>query len=132
MDESKQRDLGLLVLRVGIGGMFVAHGVPKLIGGPKRWIKVGEAMANLGIDFAPAFWGLAAGLAETAGGLLLAVGFAFRPACAALLFTMIVASIRHLTDGDGFGKSSHAIESAILFLSLLWIGPGRYRPRKST
>ena len=44
---------------------------------------------------------------------------------------MIVASTRHLVAGDGFGKSSHAIEAAILFLSLLWIGPGRYRLRRS-
>lgn len=131
MNDEKQRDLGLLVLRAGIGAMFVGHGLPKLLGGPQRWTTVGEAMAYLGLDFAPAFWGLCAGLAECVGGLLLAAGVAFRPACAALLFTMIVASTRHLVAGDGFGKSSHAIEAAILFLSLLWIGPGRYRLRRS-
>jgi putative oxidoreductase len=68
-----------------------------------------------------------AAFAELGGGLLLALGVAFRPACALLLCTMIVASARHLSQGDGFGKSSHAIEAGILFLSLLLIGPGAYR-----
>jgi putative oxidoreductase len=130
MDEGKHRDLGLLVLRVGIGGMFVGHGLPKLMGGPARWTQVGEAMGNLGIDVAPAFWGFAAAVSEFGGGLLLAAGIQFRAACALLLFTMIVASVKHVTGGDGFGKASHAIEAAILFLSLILIGPGRYRLRR--
>ena len=54
MNDEKQRDLGLLVLRAGIGAMFVGHGLPKLLGGPQRWTTVGEAMAYLGLDFASA------------------------------------------------------------------------------
>jgi putative oxidoreductase len=125
----RQRDLGLLVLRVGIGVMFMAHGWPKMAGGPEKWAALGSAMDTLGIGFAPAFWGFMAALAELVGGLLLALGVAFRPACALLLCTMIVASTKHLAAGDGFGKSSHAIEAGILFLSLLLIGPGAYRVR---
>ena len=123
----RQRDLGLLLLRVGIGAMFVGHGWPKMIGGPAKWEALGRAMEVFGIGFAPVFWGFMAAFAELGGGVLLALGIAFRPACALLLSTMIVASARHLTQGDGFGKASHAIEAAILFLSLLWIGPGAYR-----
>lgn len=130
MDEAKRRDLGLLVLRVGIGAMFMGHGWPKLIGGPERWTALGKAMANLGIDFAPTFWGFAAAISEFGGGLLLATGLLFRPACALLLCTMSVASTKHLTGGDSFGQASHAIEAAILFFALLLIGPGRYRLRR--
>jgi putative oxidoreductase len=125
----RQRDLGLLVLRVGIGVMFMAHGWPKMAGGPEKWAALGSAMDTLGIGFAPAFWGFMAALAEFGGGFLLVLGVAFRPACALLLCTMIVASAKHLAAGDGFGKSSHAIEAGILFLSLLLIGPGAYRVR---
>lgn len=132
MDEGKHRDLGLLVLRVGMGAMFIGHGLPKLLGGPKRWTQVGEAMGSLGIDFAPTFWGFAAAISEFGGGLLLAAGIQFRAACALLLCTMLVASTKHVIGGDGFGKSSHAIEAAILFLSLIFIGPGRYRLRRPT
>src|SRR5262245_13291062 len=116
----QRRDLGLLVLRVGIGAMFMAHGWPKLIGGPAKWETLGTATQVVGIAFAPVFWGFMAAIAELGGGLLLALGVAFRPACTLLLCTMIVASTKHLAQGDGFGKASHAIEAAILFLSL-WL-----------
>jgi putative oxidoreductase len=43
-----------------------------------------------------------------------------------LLATMVVASVMHLQDGDGFTKSSHAIEAAIVFAALILIGPGRF------
>ena len=33
----KYRDIGLLFLRIGIGVMFIMHGLPKLIGGPEKW-----------------------------------------------------------------------------------------------
>jgi putative oxidoreductase len=68
-----------------------------------------------------------AAVAEAGGGLCLALGILFRPALALLLSTMVVAVAFHLDRGDGFGKASHAIEAAILFGSLLWIGPGRHR-----
>ena len=32
----KYRDIGLLILRVGIGIMFMIHGLPKLTAGPKH------------------------------------------------------------------------------------------------
>ena len=132
MDDAKRRDLGLLILRVGMGGMFVGHGLPKMLGGPERWAALGRNMTHFGIDFAPTFWGFMASFAELGGGVMLALGVAFRPACALLLATMVVASTKHLVGGDGFGKASHAIEAAIVFLSLLLIGSGRYafRPRR--
>ena len=33
----RYRDLGLLVMRVGLGLSFMAHGWPKLVGGPETW-----------------------------------------------------------------------------------------------
>jgi putative oxidoreductase len=123
----RRRDLGLLVLRLGIGAMFVGHGLPKLLGGVKRWQTVGEAIGVLGIHFAPTCFGLAAALSEFCGGILLAAGLAFRPACALLLTTMVVATLHHVHRGDGFATASHAVEAAILFASLLLIGPGAWR-----
>ena len=118
-------DLGLLLLRVGIGVMFTVHGYPKLIGGPEMWAKIGGVMEIVGLDFAPAFWGFLAAVAEAVGGQLLALGLFFRVACALLLGTMLIATAMHLGSGDGFDKYSHALESAFLFLGLLFSGPGR-------
>lgn len=121
------RDLGLLLLRVGIGGMFMFHGWPKLAGGAAKWEKLGaSAMGHFGIDFAPTFWGFAAAASEFFGGLLIAVGYAFRPSLLLLTITMVVAASSHLLGGDKFGKASHAIEAGILFLSLILIGPGKF------
>ena len=122
----RTHDLGLLLLRVGIGVMFTLHGYPKLTGGMEAWTQVGGTMKLVGINFAPAFWGFLAAAAEAVGGQLLAIGLFFRVACVFLLGTMIMATIMHLSSGDDFNAYSHALESAILFLSLAFIGPGRY------
>lgn len=122
----RYKHLGLLLLRIGIGIMFFFHGLPKLQGGTERWEKLGTNMQLLGIDFAPAFWGFMAGFAEGVGGILLMLGLFFRPVTLLLLFTMLIATARHAAAGDGFGGYSHALESGILFLSLFFIGPGKY------
>lgn len=119
--------LGLLILRIGIGTMFITHGAPKLWGGPEYWEAIGENMQYLGITFAPVFWGFMAGFAEAVGGLCLILGIFYIPACILLFITMIIASISHLAKGEGIGVASHAIEAAILFLSLIFIGSGKYR-----
>ncbi|PST84993.1 DoxX family protein [Pedobacter yulinensis] len=122
----KYRNTGLLLLRAGIGIMFMVHGLPKLMGGPEMWAQVGGAMKVVGIDFAPTFWGLLAAIAEGIGGFLLLIGLFFRPAAIALAFTMIIAAAMHLSNGDGMNGASHAIESAIVFIGLIFIGPGKY------
>ena len=123
---SKHRDLGLLILRIGIGFMMSFHGYPKILGGPDKWEQIGGAMSYIGIDILPVFWGLMASATEFLGGLLLMVGLATRPVCILLAFTMFVAASMHLGRGDGFGGASHAIELGILFVSLIFLGPGKY------
>lgn len=122
----KYRDHGLLLLRIGIGVMFITHGYPKLAGGPELWEKVGGALGNFGVTFAPKIWGFMAAISEAVGGLLLILGLFTRPACMMMAFTMIVAAAFHLNKGDGLQGASHAIESGIVFLSLLLIGPGKF------
>jgi putative oxidoreductase len=123
---SRYRDEGLLLLRLGIGVMFLLHGGPKLLAGPDKWQQVGGALQYLGVDFFPTFWGLLAALSEFGGGLCLIFGFMFRPACLLMTVTMAVATTMHFGRGDGLMGASHALESAILFVSLMLIGPGRF------
>lgn len=119
-------DIGQLMLRLGIGSMFIYHGAPKIFGGPEKWEKLGMAMTSVGIDFMPVFWGFMASCSEFFGALCLILGLFFRPAVSFMAITMAVAASMHLTRGDGFGVASHAIENGILFLSLIIIGPGKY------
>jgi putative oxidoreductase len=125
---SRNRDAGLLVLRLGLGGFFLwAHGWPKLAGGAEKWRGLGAAMEHVGIHFWPVVWGFLAMLAESLGAFLVAIGLFFRPACLALTFTMIIASIT-VASGKGadLPDAAHSIELAVVFLSLIFIGPGKY------
>ncbi len=119
-------DAGLLVLRLGIGIIFLFHGVPKLLGGPETWGKLGLAMGNLGITFYPVFWGFMAAVAEGVGGFFLIIGFLVRPSAGMMTFTMIVATSMHYFKGDGFGKYSHSLSLAVVFLALMIMGGGRW------
>jgi putative oxidoreductase len=125
-ESNKVRDIGLLILRIGLGAMFLFHGAPKLFGGPEMWSKIGGAAGNFGLTFLPAFWGFMAGVAEFGGGLAIMSGFLFIPGCILLIINLIVASSSHFHAGQGLGGASHAIEDGIVFLSLIFIGPGKY------
>lgn len=121
----RYRDEGLLILRIGIGIAFMCHGFPKLMAGPELWTKLGGALSALGVTIAPTFMGGLAALAEFGGGYLLVFGLFTRVACFFMFCTMVVATAWHVSNGDSFTKYSHALEAAILFFSLMFIGPGK-------
>ena len=122
----KYRNTGLLILRVGLGAMMMAHGFPKIMGGPEKWTALGATMTVVGIDFLPIFWGFMAAITEGLGGFLLLLGLFFRPVNMLLAFTMFIAALMHLNKGDGVLGASHAIELGIVFCALIFIGPGKY------
>ena len=122
----KFQDVDILILRIGIGVAFLFHGVPKLIAGPEMWTNLGGALGSLGFDFAPTTMGFLAALSESLGGLLLALGLFTPIASLFLFFTMLVATLMHISNGEPFMKYSHAFEAAILFLSLIFIGAGKF------
>ena len=126
------RDAGLLFLRVALGAFYIyAHGWHKLAGGIREWHELGLAVRYVGIHFLPVFWGLMAALSETLGCVLFILGFIFRAACILLFITLFVASAMILGKGQGWETASHPIELAILFFSLLFIGPGKYSVDKT-
>jgi len=120
------KNLGLLIIRLGLGIMFIYHGYPKLMGGPKSWEAVGTSTKYVGIYFLPVLWGFLAAIVETIGGFLLIIGWAFRPVCLLLVINLIVAAFYHFGTGGGLEQAAHAIEDAIVFAGLLFIGPGPY------
>ena len=123
------RNFGLLIIRIGLGIMFIFHGLPKLEGGVKSWEMTGSAANYVGIHFWHVAWGLAAACVETLGGFLLIIGLIFRPVCLLLLINLLVAaSFLYHQPGEAGGLmgASHAIEDAIVFAGLLFVGPGKY------
>jgi len=134
---SYQKDLGLLILRVGIGVMFIFHGIPKLLGGPEGW----EGLARFGLPFLPEgfiaiAFGFAAMATELLGGLLLALGKWHRISCAALAGVMLVATTTKLSSVTGIGDFAKnmgwPLELLIVFVALFFIGPGRYAVGKKS
>jgi putative oxidoreductase len=123
---NKYADAGLLILRIGIGTMFIYHGLPKIMGGPQGWGELGKVMGIFGINFMPQFWGFMAAFAEVIGGIAIILGVLMRPFCLLLVIDMVVATAMHLRKGDGLLVASHAIEMGIVFFSLIFIGAGRY------
>lgn len=106
--------------------MFILHGYPKMFGGPETWTEVGMAMQYLGIDFAPMFFGFMAGVAEFFGGIFLVLGLFFTPSVILLFLVMLVASVENIATADGLANYPHSIELAVVFLSLVFIGAGKY------
>ena len=125
-------DLGLLLIRVGMGASFCYfYGFAKLMGGPHMWEGIGSVMGKLGIHFYPVVWGFLAALSESLGAALIVLGIFTRTAAACLAFTMIMAVIHHVTAGDELVKASHAIEAGMVFLALMAAGSGKYAVRPS-
>lgn len=124
----KYRDYGLLVLRAGVGLMFViVHGLPKVRGGVPMWTGLGGAFNRIiGITFIPTFWGLMATASEFVGGLCLILGVFLRPACALMLFTITIAVTSIISGGYGFSAASQPFELGIVLLSLILSGPGKF------
>ena|SRR5437016_5375329 len=124
---SKYRDTGLLLLRIGLGVAFIAHGWPKVAGGKGTWVGLGSA-----VPFGPpVVWGFIAAVVETLGGLFFAIGFLFRPVSFLLFVQMVVAVSFHMRmmkpPMNEFQQGwSHAFELATVFLGMMFVGPGRY------
>lgn len=127
------RDIGLLIIRLGIGAStLVFHGYGKITGGAALWEKLGSNMKTFGIDLYPVFWGFMAAFSESICSALIIMGLFFRPATVLLSITMIVAVSTHLTlpagaDGAGWTAASHALELLAIYVGLFFVGPGKYR-----
>ena len=126
----KSQSIGLLILRIGIGVMFMLFGTAKFLGGEKALISVGEAMKLLGVTGDFKLWGTVAAATEIVGGAALITGALFRPLCVLLLFVMVMATAATVKRGDDFWttlrNAGHAVDMGFLFLGLLLVGPGRY------
>jgi putative oxidoreductase len=121
-------DIGLLLIRLVVGLTLAAHGAQKLFGwfGGYGLNGTGGFLETLG--FVPgrrhAFM---AGLTETGGGVLLALGLFTPLAAAVIVSVMFVAAVSaHL--GKGFFLSSGGYEYTLVLgvsgLSLAFTGPG--------
>ncbi len=124
---AKHADLGLLIGRLGVGAIFIVFGWHKLSGGQTAWTHYGHAMVSIGINFMPTVWGLVAAFSEFAGGILIVLGFVFRPAATLIALTMIVAFVSTFREhSHSFTQYSRPIEMFCIMIVFIFVGPGKY------
>ena len=122
--------VGLLVLRLVLGVIFIGHGAQKLFGsfgGPGLKGTAGF-FEQLGIK-PPYLMAVLAGLAEVVGGILVILGFLTPLATLALIGVMIVAVLTvHLKNGFFVTNGGYEFNLALagMALTLLIIGAGAY------
>ncbi len=124
---NKYRDVGLLILRIGVGFTFIfIHGYSKITAGVEGWRNYGAAMKSVGITFAPEFWGFMSAFAEFFGGILLFLGLLFRPAMILLIINMFIAFMSTFNRTGTILQTAWPLEILTLMVALFIIGPGKY------
>lgn len=121
-------DIGALVLRVGTGLVFAAHGVQHLFGwfGGPGLDGFGQLLGTLGFPAAKGF-ALVGGLSEIVGGLLLVLGLATPLGVAAAVGMMINAVLTlHLKLGFWATAGDLAVLVGLAAVAIALIGPGVY------
>ncbi|HAC80460.1 MAG: DoxX family protein [Candidatus Binatia bacterium] len=112
--------LGLLVLRLAVGGMMLTHGLPKL----QRLLEKPDQFPDpigLGPEVTLAF----AVFSEVICAVLIIAGAATRLAAIPLLITMLVAAfVTHA--GDPFNKMEPALLYGSCSLALVLTGAGKF------
>lgn len=114
------KSVGLLILRLGIGGMMLTHGLGKLSGFSDM---VGSFPDPIGLGQTPSL--VLAIFAEFFCALLLMVGFLTRLAAVPLVINMAVAAfIVHAE--DPWAKKEFALLYLVPALSLIFTGAGGF------
>ncbi|HWI92897.1 MAG TPA: DoxX family protein [Flavisolibacter sp.] len=119
--KSLNNDLALLVGRIAIAFLMLAHGIPKM-----QMLFSGDT-----IQF-PSVFGMSAGLslalavfAEVFCSILILVGFATRLATVPLIITMLVAVFSILA-AEVFAKKELAVLYLSAYVVLFFAGSGKY------
>ena len=123
-------DAGLLILRVLIGLIFVAHGGQKLFGwwsGPGLKGFTGW-MAAMGLKPA-SIWGLMGALSEFGGGVLITLGLLSPLGPLAVIGAMLMAiGLAHWSKGFWGQRGGYEYPLVLLIISAVLglVGPGSY------
>lgn len=118
--------LGILILRLTLGLIFVAHGLRQFFG----WFGGGgmeDVMKRLGLR-PPKLWASLSGLGNLAGGIMISLGAFTFLGCALIITTMIVATVT-LKAQSGFWERYGGYEYNLCVIgaavAIALIGPGQ-------
>jgi putative oxidoreductase len=119
-------DFGLLVLRLVLGGLFIAHGLDKLFGWFNGLGMDGTEAILRGFGYTePTILAWVTAISETAGGALLVLGLFFPAGAAAILGVMANVIVVKGEWNTFLGGVELEMMYAGAALALLFTGPGR-------
>src|SRR5690606_1891016 len=120
MNNSTNYNLGLLLLRVGFGGMMLTHGFPKLMKMLSGDFSFGDP---IGIGETTTL--ILAVLAEVVFPILVIIGFKTRFSAIPVIITMAVAAfVVHAA--DPFGTKEMSLLYLFAFGAIALLGAGKY------
>ncbi len=119
------RDIGLLILRLTMGGVMLSHGLPKLM----NYAEYSEKFPDP-IGLGPTISLIAAIGSEVFCSLLVIIGFKTRYVVAPLIVTMLVAFfIVHAN--DPFQQKELAFLYLMGYIAIAFTGAGKYSVDKN-
>lgn len=130
LNTQDKTSLAMLLLRVTVGVVFIAHGAQKLFGwfGGHGLNGTGQWMASIGLE--PGYvMALMAGSGEFFGGIALVLGLLTRPAGVVTGFAMLVAIFAAHWSGGFFlsnGGYEYALTLAVASFAIALQGGGKY------
>lgn len=133
MNEEKNNDLGLLILRVSLGIVFLAHGWLKVFTfGLDRGYQVFEAHTIWHINLIPGWFIYPAAAIEWIGGIMLILGLKTKWALPLLAGVAFGAGAVHFENGWNYtskpdGGWEYGIFLFICCVALWLTGPGKHR-----
>lgn len=128
MSTPRTTPLGLAILRLAVGTIFITHGIPKLFGG------IGSTagfFGQLGIPL-PTVTAWTVTMLEVGGGLLLVLGALVTPVAALFVVHMLTGiALVHAANGwfvigPGQGGAEFNVLLAVASLTLILGGPGSF------
>ena len=132
MTEEKQLDIGLLILRVSLGIIFIAHGYLKVFTfGMQHAMEVFEAHTVWHMNLIPGWFAPAAAVIEWVGGILLVLGVKTRLITPFLGAVAFGAGAVHFENGWNYtskpdGGWEYGIFLFVACIVVYLVGPGKY------
>lgn len=113
------QNTGLLLIRLGLGVIFLTHGISKLT-------SIDGVIGFFGSLGIPAVFAWVVALVETIGGIAMIVGIFTKISGILLAITMLVAIVKVKFPQGGFGASEFELMLLLASLGVSLTGPGKY------
>jgi uncharacterized membrane protein YphA (DoxX/SURF4 family) len=121
----RKKDLGLLLMRLGLAALLLLNALPELLSGPFFWRSAGAILPFADIGLPTRVIGMTVLILEVLGALGLFSGYLFRMACAVLgtIFGLYCLNYYRMDDPT---MMQWSMGLTGVCLGLIFTGPGRY------